>query len=432
VVVAKHLVIVGNSAAALAAVRAIRGRSDDHKITLIAREECGAYSPVLTTYYLKGRIAEQDLFICDEAFYRSHRVELRLGRAAVGLDPARQEVALDDGGRVAYDELLIATGASPRRLDIVEPGLEAQILSLRTIEDARRIRERSAEARELVVVGGGLVGLQVAAAMARPGLKVTCLISSQQILSQNIDKASADLVQGHMERNADICFRFGATPKSISPAAAGCSVLLESGEELRADTVVVGKGIVPNIGFVDADAIGLRTGVPVDRAMRTTLPNVFAAGDVTEDRNLLTGRLEPVANWINAGTQGAVAGLNMAGGKAEHPGSIPENITTMFGLPVVSLGITRPPKDDPAYEELSLLREDRGFYRKLVLRAGHLVGAVLVGEVGDAGVLRDEIVRGGGLGVPYPRAVRGEVSFADRLKACRFGSAPGRPADIGK
>jgi nitrite reductase (NADH) large subunit len=415
-----HLLILGNSAAALSAARAIRSRGGEQSITIVSREECSAYSPVLTTYYLRGRIPESALYLCDVGYYRERQITCHFGKAATELDAAAQRVTLDDGTRLSYDKLLIATGASAKRVAGLDPEIAAEVCYLRTIEDARRIHEAALGARHIVVMGAGLVSLQVAGAVARPKLRVTCVVASQHILSQNIDATAAELLRAHVERSASIEFLFGTSVAEVARADGGYRVCLDSGDELDADLLIAGKGVSPNIEFVDRKQIAVEEGILVDDYMRTSAENVWAAGDLAQGRNRISGKSELVANWINACEQGRVAGTNMAGGELAFAGSVAENITTLFGVPVASIGITRSREGD-GLREVTYLDEPRGGYRKLLLRGDALVGAVLVRDVEDAGVVRSAIVAGS---EPWPSAeaaLRGHVTHAGRLKACLQG-----------
>ena len=294
------------------------------------------------------------------------------------------------------------------------------VLSLRTIQDARRINERAEKAARVVVVGGGLVSLQVAAALARPGRGVTGIVSSRQILSQNVDAEAAGIIQRHLEENAPIEFAFGTDVAAIARKGSGFHVSLDAGEGFDADLVVVGKGVRPNLGFVDPATIAVGRGIRVDEHLCTTAEGVYAAGDVTEGVNRLTGLPEPVPTWTSACEQGRVVGINLAGADVAYGGSFPENVTTFFGLRVASLGLVRVRDDDPELRQV-VYREDRSRYRKLVLKGERLVGALLVGDIEDAGVLRDVIAPVGHMDLPEEWVLRGELSQADRLRACRLG-----------
>jgi NAD(P)H-nitrite reductase large subunit len=416
----ERIVILGNSAAAIAAVNAIRARGGKQAIAMVSNEPCTAYSPVLTTYYLRGQIPESALYFCDLGYYRETDISCHFGRAAVDLDAVAQRVTLDDGTRLDYDKLLIATGASAKRVTGLDPEIAAEVHYLRTVEDARRIREAALGAKHIVMMGGGLVSLQVAGAVARADLKVTCVVASRQILSQNIDATCAGLVCDHVERSANIEVLFGASVTEITKSGGGYRVCLDSGAELQADLLAAGKGVSPNIGFVDRSQIDADQGILVDDHLRTSVQNVWAAGDLAQGRNRVSGQVELVANWIDACEQGAATGANMAGETVAFPGSVAENITTLFGVQVAALGITRSREGD-GLREVTYLDESRGVYRRLLLRGEVVVGATLLRDVADAGVLRGAIVAGR---EPWPSAeavARGHLRFAGLLKAAMTG-----------
>jgi NAD(P)H-nitrite reductase large subunit len=380
---------------------------------------------VLTTYYLRGAIPERQLYLCDIGSYREQAIACRFGRAAVELDAARQRVVLDDGTGIAYDKLLIATGSSPRRFDgDVPPEVAAEVCYLRTIADAQRIRAKALSARHVVVIGGGLVGLQVAGALARPALTVSCVVSSRQLLSQNVDAACAELLRDHVARSASIAFHFGANVTRIAGGGGGYRVDLDSGAELTADLVVVGKGVSPTIAFVDRAQVAVKEGILVDECMRTSCENVWAAGDLAQGADRLTGRRRLVPNWINACAQGSIAGADMAGAEVAFRGSLPENITTLFGMPVASIGITRR-RDGDGLREVTSADEARGTYRRLVLRGDVLVGAVLLRDVADAGVIRDVIAAGDEERRSALTTARGRFTQGERLRACLSGTLRG-------
>jgi NAD(P)H-nitrite reductase large subunit len=274
----------------------------------------------------------------------------------------------------------------------------------------------------VAVLGAGLVSLQTASAVARPGLSVTCAVGSRQILSQNIDAECAKIVQEHVEREGHIEFLFGRGVAGVERrddrSGERFLLSLSSGEELDADMVVVGKGVTPNLDFVDRDRIAVDRGILVDEHLRTTTPNVFAAGDVAQGRNRITGDLELVANWIDACEQGRVAGLNMAGREVAYPGSVPENVTTLFGLPVASIGLARPGDECAAVTEVVGPTRRAGAYRKVITRDDVPVGAIVLGDIRDVGVLRNRIVRADGAGRDAEDLASRALDFAGRVRSC--------------
>ena len=192
---ARTYTIIGNSAAALSAVKAIRRIGDHRPILLISSEKEAAYSPVLTTYYIGGQIKRSGLFLVDKEFYRRHRVKTMFGLRVEKVDPVKQALIMSDRSRVDYDRLLIASGASARKLKNIEPEAAGFVSTLRTIEDAERIRLARQKAREAVVTGAGLVSLQTIKAILSKELKITVVVGSGQVLSQQMDRESAVLIQ---------------------------------------------------------------------------------------------------------------------------------------------------------------------------------------------------------------------------------------------
>jgi len=414
----ERILILGNSAAAIAAVNAIRARGGDQAITMVSSEECTAYSPVLTTHYLSGEMPESALYFCDMGYYHEHRVACHFGSGAARLDTAAQQVTLTDGVVLDYDKLLIATGAAAKRVGGLDPDIAGEVLYLRTVDDARRIHEAALGARHAVMMGAGLVSMQVAAAVCRPELHVTCVVASRQVLSQNVDATCAGLVRDHVERSANIEFLFGTSVTAVTRRDGGYRVALDSGAELQADLLVAGKGVSPNVDFIDRAQVPVDQGILVDDHLRAGHDNVWAAGDVAQGRNRVSGEVELVANWIDACEQGAVAGANMAGEDVASPGSVAENVTTLFGLSVASVGINRLREGD-GLREVSHLDERHGVYRRLLLRDEALVGATLLGDVGDAGVLRGAVAAGR---EPWPSAesvARGRLKYAALFRTGR-------------
>jgi NAD(P)H-nitrite reductase large subunit len=384
-------IIIGNSAAALAAVRAIRQSGDSRPIVLISAENCPAYSPVLTTYYIGGQIERKGMFLVDQGFYNRHQVKTLLGRRVLQVDPDRRRIHLNDRTKLEYGDLLIATGASARELDNVDQDAAGLVCTLRTIEDAERIKGLSQGAAEVVVTGAGLVSLQTIKAVLRPGLRITAVVGSDQVLSQQLDRESAGIIQKKLEAGG-VEILFGRGIERVVRRGARAEVVTSYGESLPADLVVVGKGVRSNTGLVRGTSIQTRSGIKVDDQMRTTVPDIYAAGDVAEGENQISGESEVIATWFNAGAQGEVAGLNMAGRQVRRSGQLRENVTTLLGVVVATIGQSRP--DYGRYEEIRYVDLRRGVIRKFFFDGPALAGALLIGRLYDAGVIRHCIAGG--------------------------------------
>jgi len=382
----RHL-IIGNSAAALNAVRAIREVDSAGRITLVSAENHYTYSPVLLTYYVSQKIKRSALFLTDQRCYQQYGVELILGNPATSVDLQNQQVHLASNDILEYDNLLIATGSSPKRLGIKGEDL-AGVFTLKTIDDADQLVKFAGGMKDIVIIGGGLIGLQAANALYTAGRNIKIIIGSKQPLSQNVDPSCAENVcQGIRECGMSVIFQTHAV--SIGKAKEKLSVVLSSDKNLEADAVIIGKGVRPNIQLVQESEIAINQGIMVDETMRTNVPNVFAAGDVAEGLNLITGQRQVIATWPNACSQGQTAGLNMAGGQDKNQG-LNSHICGFLGNTVASVGITKPENDD--YEERVTQDPAKGLYRKLVWnKKDELVGAVLMGKTADIGVISNLI-----------------------------------------
>jgi nitrite reductase (NADH) large subunit len=382
--VRKHTVI-GNSAAGLSAIKAIRQSGDSRPIVLISAEKCNAYSPVLTTYYIGDEISKSQLFFVGDRFYKKYGVQTIFGRRVEAVDNSRRQLHLDDHSRLDYDDLLIASGASARELENIDPDAVQRVSTLRTILDAEKIKAASDQARSVIAVGAGLVSLQTIKALFKKKPHVTLVVGSGQLLSQQMDRESAFVIQEKLTAQG-VEILFGRDVLNVCRLGNQAGLVTSYGETLPADLVVVGKGVKPNIGLVRDSAIETHRGILVDDRMRANLEGIYAAGDVAEGKNEITGDMEVIATWFNACAQGEIAGLNMAGIEVRRQGQFRENVTTLLGLVVASIGESNPPVG--RYEELKYIDLMNNVLRKIYLDGSRVVGALLVGQANDAGVIR--------------------------------------------
>lgn len=385
----KRQVIIGNSAAGISAIKAIREKDRSCPIILISTERCNAYSPVLTPYYISRKIPKKGLFFVNHKFYQDLRVKKILGNKAVAIDPSRQVIYLEDNARVEYDHLLIATGASPIIPGPIRTDIHQYVAGLRTIQDAEKIITNGKKAKEILIVGAGLLGLQVANALFRPGVKLTIGEYANHILPERIDADCSSLLQRRLEIQG-ISLLFGKAIKGFRKRGKRISALTQEGEELKADLIVVGMGVKPNIELaLNGSGIEVKEGILVNDFMKTNMENIFAAGDVTEGKNLISGRSQVMATWPSACAQGRIAGLNMAGYPVRHGGEFGENIIDIFGMTVALVGLTKHKNEN--IEELTYCDPSREIYRKFLLVENRIIGAVLLGKWEDSGVISNAI-----------------------------------------
>jgi 3-phenylpropionate/trans-cinnamate dioxygenase ferredoxin reductase subunit len=306
------ILIAGASLTGVKAAEALRKEGYDGRIAMFGEESQPPYlRPPLSKEYLRGEGGLDKVFVHPEAWYAEQRVELHLSTPVRALDPATREVVLDDGSRVAFDRLLIATGATPRRLEI--PGSDlAGVHYLRTLEDADAIRDAATAAHRVVVIGGGWIGSEVAASIRQLGLPVAMIASGsvplERVLGAEVGTVYRDL---HAERGVELVMNQRAA--AFLGRSAVEAVETSDGTRIEGDLVVVGAGAQPRTQLAAAAGLAVRDGILVDEHLETRAPGIFAAGDVAGAWHpLLRSRLR-LEHWDNARRQGRAAARNMLG-----------------------------------------------------------------------------------------------------------------------
>ena len=308
------IVIVGGGLAGAKGAEAAREAGFDGPVTLVGEEAHVPYErPALSKAVLRGEDAPETTAVHPDGFYAEHDIELVTGAAAVALDLAGRTVELADGRRVPYTRLLLATGAAPRHLAV--PGADlAGVHHLRTVDDAVALRDALTRAERVVVVGAGWIGSEVAASARQLGRDVVLVdpgpVPLRRVLGGQIGGVFARL---HTDHGVDL--RSGTGVVEIRGAGRVEDVVLTNGERVVADLVVAGIGVVSRTELAEAAGIPADAGggIPVDELLETSVPGVFAAGDVAAAHHRRYGRRLRVEHWANALNQGAAAGRNLAG-----------------------------------------------------------------------------------------------------------------------
>ncbi|HZD97877.1 MAG TPA: FAD-dependent oxidoreductase [Micromonosporaceae bacterium] len=308
----EQFVIVGAGLAGAKAAETLREEGFDGRIVLVGEEEVRPYErPPLSKAHLLGTADLDTAFVHAPDWYAAHDVQLRAGVAVEAIDRPNREVALADGDRIAYDRLLLATGSSPRKLDV--PGADlGGVLYLRTMADSESLAKRLVDGAHVVVIGGGWIGLEVAAAARAHGASVTVVemtvLPLQRVLGAEVARVFMALHEAH-----GVTFKCGIGVRELRGEADVHSVVLTDGTELPADVVVAGIGIGPNVELAEAAGLDVANGVATDAAMRTTDPFIFAAGDVANSHNPILGHSIRVEHWANALNGGPAAARSMLG-----------------------------------------------------------------------------------------------------------------------
>jgi 3-phenylpropionate/trans-cinnamate dioxygenase ferredoxin reductase subunit len=305
-----ELVIAGGGVTAARAIKSYREEAGRGRIALLTKEpDLPYHRPALSKRYLRGETSDAP-FAEDEAFYRDHDVEVLLATTVTALDIPARAVATT-AGRFQYGKLLVATGATPRRLNVEGAALEG-VHELRTLRDSQAIREAAISAEHAVVVGGGFIGMEVAASLRQLGIAVTLIHLGRGLFDQfRSPELSDNLASLYQEHGVDLMLEqevagFGGDDRLSYVEA-------KSGLCVEADLAVVGIGVLPNTGFLAESGLPLENGVVVNQRFETEAPGVYAAGDVANFFDPLYGRQRRIEHWSNANYQGTEAGKILAG-----------------------------------------------------------------------------------------------------------------------
>jgi nitrite reductase (NADH) large subunit len=390
-----RIVIVGSSAAGMAAAEAAREHAPKCSITVVTADGGPDYSRPLLAYVLAGRIDTAPLRWRPERYLEDEiGATVLRGVSAVGLNPARPALLLSNGEEVGFDRLIVAAGARSAAVDIPGATLDG-VSGLRDLDDLDRLNEAARPGARAVVVGGGNVGLQTCEALTERGLQVTLVVKSPYLLSQMVDEPAGRRV-GELFARHGVVVRTRCDVSRFDGDSRVESVLLDNGEIVPADLVVIGKGIAPDLGWLRGTGVEVRRGVVIDASGHTSLPGIFAAGDCAECVDPLSGRSAISGIWPVAYEMGRAAGSTAVGVERTTPGALRMNASRFFGESIVSIGEVMPERLPGASAHVLVDRDDQ--YRKLVFREGTLVGALLYGDVSGAGVYyrlyRDRVALG--------------------------------------
>ena len=375
-------VIVGGSAAGVTCAEILRKHDKKSNITVISDEIFPLYSRCLLTYLLAGSIGEDKLYFKDKNFYKDNNIKFYLCKRAVSIDRKQKKVSLKDKTQVSYDKLILATGASPKLVDV--PGIDKKgVFTVRKIDDARSIMKMLGRVEKVAVLGGGLIGLRDAYALSQRQKEVTVVVKSPQVLSQMVDMQAAGIIASVLEKNG-IKIKTGVAAGEITGKEFVEGILLDNGEKLECQMVIIGKGVKANTELASSCGLKVEDGIVVDEFLRTSDENIFAAGDCAQTYDIAREANRINALWPCAVEQGELAALNMLGKKIAYDGSLSMNSVDFFGLACISMGIARPKKEED-YEIISQAKGD--VYKKFVLKENRIVGMVLVGDIRVAGII---------------------------------------------
>jgi nitrite reductase (NADH) large subunit len=381
--VSEPLVVVGNGMAAARLVdelaKAALGR---YAIAVIGDEPRLAYNRVLLSSVLAGETASHDIELKPASWWRDHGVTLKYGCVATGIDVGRRELKIANEESIAFSKLVLATGSTPLRLNV--PGADlAGVHTFRDSRDVDLLMTLAAGKKRVVVVGGGLLGLEAAYGLAKAGAAVTLIHLMDRLMERQLDAPAAELLKSLVERKG-IKILLNANTARLHGETRVESIELADGRQIEADAVIFAAGIRPNTALGKEAGIPVNRGIVVDDHLATGAPDIFALGECAEHRGICYGLVEP------AYEQARVLAQHLAGRAAGYGGSVVATNLKVSGVSVFSAG------DFIGVDgtEAIVLNDIRhGTYKKLVISDGRLTGAVLVGDVSDA-LWYLELIRG--------------------------------------
>jgi len=376
----KMYLIIGNGAAGIAAATALRRLDKTTPITMLTRELGGFYSRIDLPDIIAGKLPRAAAEIKSPAALAQLGIDYRTGEEVAAVCPATRTVVCASGRRYRYSKLLIATGSQP--VKPAWPGIDAEgVYTLWTLPQAAAITADAEASQAAVVIGAGLIGLKTALALRYRGLKVTVVEQQPHILPRQLDGGAATIVARAL-KDAGIEILTEATVKGLAVEDGKVCQVEINGKLLECSLVVIAVGVRPQAELAEAAGLKVGRGIQVDKYMQTSAPEIYAAGDVAEVYDRLTGQRVVPATWPMAVEQGEIAAYNMVGWRRPFTGSINLNSVEIAGIPIVSAGDVNGALTDDVY----IWQTDHA-YRKVVMHRGKVKGVLLLGDIRQAGVV---------------------------------------------
>ena len=381
----ESLIVIGNGMAAARFVDELAQRAlGRYAVAVIGEEPRLAYNRVLLSALLADEVDFDDIELKPARWWRDRGVTLRYGERATQVDAAARNVTLAGGTQLAFSKLVFATGSQPIKPDI--PGMDLPgVLTFRDVDDVNAIAATKAAGARVVVIGGGLLGLEAAYGLAKAGARVTLLHLMDRLMERQLDQRAALMLKRAVEAKG-IAVRLQAQTARIAGSGRVEAVELRDGTTIAADTVVVAVGIRANIGLARAAGLEVGRGIVVDDHLETSTAGVHAIGECAEHRGCCYGLVEP------AYEQARLLARRLAGERASYPGSVLATNLKVSGVNVFSAGDFLAATDEA--EEIVFSDPAVGVYKKLIIAHDRLVGAVLFGDTAD-GLWYLDLIRAG-------------------------------------
>lgn len=362
-----NFVIVGNGVAGTTAAENIRKLDKAGKLTVFTEESTPFYYRMRLPELISGDLTEERLIAKSDQWYKDQGIDLKLNTRIQTADPGKRVLVTERHQEIPYDRLLVATG-SRSFIPPMKGSDKKGVFALRSIQDARDIVAWAKKIQKVVLIGGGLLGLEAGNALRKLGKKLTVVEFFPRLLPRQLDVAGGGRLQKIME-GMGFSFRLGAKTQEIKGEDRVTGVLLEGGELLPAEMVIISAGVRPALELAIALQLDHDKGVKVDEQMKTNQPGVYAAGDVAEFKGI------PYGIWTAATEQGQIAGTNMAGGNAIYKGTVMANTLKVVGIDLASAGHI----DAENKLESKVLTDDK-VYKKIVFENDLIAGCIMLGD----------------------------------------------------
>jgi len=386
----KRFVIIGDGPAGVNASERLRTKDSESQIILIGQEPSLPYSPTVLPYFISGKITEKNLFLHKENYWRDRRIELVLGKGATSISPKEEKVLLKGGSSLTYDSLILAPGGNSTIPDI--PGLkDIRPLHLRTLADAKELKRKARRASAAIILGAGLIGMQAAQSLAEMGLSVKVVELMDQVLPGYFDPKASNLIRKAYESHR-VTFFTSARVEGVEWNGKEYSLSLKKEKTLHAPLLFAATGVTPNIEFLGGSGIKIDRGIIVDKAMRTSIPNIFASGDAVQAEDFWGGKKVNQPILIHAVDQGRMAAESAMGEEVSHCGNLSMNLFHFFGNLGLSIGLVSP-DDRTRWEVHQVDLPGKRGYVKFVFDGDCLCGVMGINTGLDPGILLQLIRR---------------------------------------
>ena len=364
-----RLIVIGNGLGGIISSKTLRELDPKAKIDIYAEEKYLYYPRPNLIEFLAGHIPQDNLFAFSKEWYENQNIDLYLGEPIKTIDPDSKEVELKSGERTKYDTLLLANGAH----SFIPPfrGTEKRgIFTLRTLDDSLSIIEWVKDHANAAIIGGGLLGLEIARAIHSRGAEIQVVEFFDRLLPRQLDAEGASVLKAQIE-DMGISVRLGVATEEIMGRDRVSGLRFKGGEELEAETAIVAAGVRPNIRLAKESGLATDKGIIVNDYLQTSHPDIFAAGDNIQHRDRIYGIIPASFN------QARIAAFNIAGQERKYEGTVLSNTLKVVGLDVTSIGLVNP--EEGTSEEFRKERREQGIYKKIVIQDGKVVGAIWMG-----------------------------------------------------